>query len=130
LLAPTSYVVVAKAPGAAFDAQYGTGGAMVLGPYSGNLANDGESIEVKPAGGSTNLIACTFSDVRGWPLSADGAGHALVPTVWGDQGDGRLDHPLGWRASAHIHGSAGRSDPAPFDGLLINEVAAHFSSGV
>jgi len=120
VLGPGEYLVVAKLPGAAFDAWYG-GGITVLGPYGRNLSNSGEDLVVEPPGGGTPLIALNYSDDPGWPLEADGAGHSLIPLRLADQSDGCLDHPENWRASATINGSPGRADPDPRAGTVINE---------
>jgi len=124
VLTQGAYLVVAKLPGPAFDARYGDG-MTVLGPYEGNLSDGGEDVIVEPPGGGAPLITFDYSDGRGWPLEADGAGHSLVPLLQDDQSDGSLDHPANWRASAVIDGSPGRADPDPPAGIVINEFAAH-----
>jgi hypothetical protein len=125
LLGPNEYIVVAKLPGAAFDELYGTASMPVLGPYAQNISNDGERITVLPPGGGAPLIDFVYGDGRGWPLEADGAGHSLIPILMENQRDGRLDHPINWRASGSIHGSAGASDVLSAIEIRINEFAAH-----
>ena len=122
---PGGYLVLAKSPGTAFDAYYGTSGITIFGPYAQNLANNGERIIVLPPGGGDPIIDFAYSDNRGWPVTADGAGHSLIPTLLDDQVDGRLDHPIHWRASTQLRGSPGAPDPEPEAELMINEFAAH-----
>ena len=125
MLAPSGRVVVAKAPGPQFEAYYGIAGVTVLGPYSGNLNNDGERIQVELIGG-IEIVDFTYNDGRGWPCGADGAGHSLIPLVTGNQRNGRLDYGGNWRRSRFRKGSPGTADPDPAPvGLRINEFAAH-----
>ena len=63
---------------AAFSARYDTNGLLIAGEFSGNLDNGGEELTLSTAWGET-LASFVYSDNRGWPLSTDGAGHALVP---------------------------------------------------
>ncbi|MEM7392310.1 MAG: lamin tail domain-containing protein, partial [Verrucomicrobiota bacterium] len=124
MLGPGDYLIVAKQPGTTFDTFYDIG-VPVYGPYSGNLSNSDEEIDVLPPGGGLPFISLNYDDARGWPLSPDGAGHSLVPLLLTNQLDGRLNHPINWRASCYIHGSPGESDPEPPLGVVINEFAAH-----
>ncbi|MEM7393998.1 MAG: lamin tail domain-containing protein, partial [Verrucomicrobiota bacterium] len=125
VLSQGQYLVVAKLPGVAFDNYYGTAGTTVLGPYTNNLSNGGEEIEVEPPGGGVSFIDFDYSDGRGWPVSPDGAGHSRVPLLLADQQDRCLDHAINWRASAYIRGSPGAADPVPPQSVVINEFAAH-----
>ncbi len=119
------YLVVAKSDSNTFASVYGVIPSPVLGPYSQNLSNGGDTVRVLPPGGGAPLIAFTYNDGWGWPLAADGAGHSLVPVLQGDQQDGRLDHPVNWIASVNVNGSPGVSEPPPGGGMVINEFAAH-----
>ena len=126
VLSADGYLVVAKLPGAAFDAHYGTTNVTVLGPYSQDLSNSGESVEVAPPGGGAPVIEVQYGDGRGWPVTADSPGHSLVPS---GQEIAVMDHPLHWRASTLTGGSPGRLDPDPIRTVLINEIAAHTDTG-
>lgn len=124
-LAPGEYVVVVKDV-AEFSSHYDTNGMLIAGPYSSRLANGGERISVQ---GELNeeLIAFDYSDGRGWPLAADGAGHSLVPlaAAIAGQSDGSLNHGGNWRRSAYLDGSPGGADPAPIVDVVLNEIMAH-----
>ncbi|MDP8243181.1 MAG: lamin tail domain-containing protein [Candidatus Hinthialibacter antarcticus] len=135
-LAPETYLLVALAANEeernAFRAYYGLGSSIVIfGPYSGKLSNSGEKITLKTTIDGDDLIAFEFSDGRGWPMSADGGGHSLVPAQFTiDSGqDGFLDYGGNWRAGAHIGGSPGTSDPEPIQTFVINEIAAMTEDG-
>ena len=119
------YLVVARLPGAAFDAHYGLPPGTSIGPYDKNLDNTGERITLLAPGGSPVLIDFSYDNARGWPLAAAGAGHSLIPLLLDNQNDGRLDHPIHWRASGSIQGSPGAPDTVPDAELTINELAAH-----
>ncbi|RME93492.1 MAG: hypothetical protein D6766_08115, partial [Verrucomicrobia bacterium] len=96
----------------------------IAGVYEGRLANGGETLRLEDAGG-TVLAEFRYDDESGWPIEADGAGHALVPLVLDDQTDGRLNLPAHWRASTYIGGSPGEAEPAVPASLVLNEVMAH-----
>ncbi|MEM7395811.1 MAG: lamin tail domain-containing protein, partial [Verrucomicrobiota bacterium] len=123
VLGPGAYTVLVKDL-AAFTSRYGTNGIDIAGTYSGSLANGGESIGLS---GPFNVPILDFDyrDSRGWPVSVDGAGHALVPLSRADQANEELDAGDNWRAGTYRHGSPGRADPVPFVNLTINELAAH-----
>jgi hypothetical protein len=124
-LGPGEYVVVVKDV-AEFSSMYDTNGMLIAGPYSGRLSNGGEGIILR---GELNevLIAFDYSDGRGWPLAADGAGHSLVPLDSAIPGevDGSLYHGANWRQSAFLDGSPGEADPDPIVDILLNEIMAH-----
>ena len=125
MLLPGEYVVVAKLPGTAFDGQYGLPPGTALGPYTKNFSDSGQRVRIAAPGGSPILIEFEYNDARGWPLAAAGAGHSLIPTLIENQIDGRLDHPIHWRASGLQQGSPGGPDTLPPTELVINELAAH-----
>jgi len=98
----------------AFRARYGTN-ATIVGPYSGQLANAGESLELwRPdapqaaphpdAGFVPQLLVerINYSDLSPWPTNADGFGPSLQRIVAGNYGN----DPVNWRASAPTAGSA------------------------
>src|SRR5690606_3124978 len=103
-IAPSAYALVVRADPlndfAAFRALYGLSADVpIFGPYDGNLADGGERIVLSSPGDDEDLISVEYSDGRGWPQAADGAGHSLVP-VHPDRADAPLDYGGAWRASA------------------------------
>jgi len=130
LLPPGGYLLVIKnADFAAFRAHYGLSTNVPLyGPYSGSLANEGETLELKAGAAGVSLAAFTYSNGRGWPLAAAGAGHSLVPLDCAHNGPatGALDYGANWRASVFVGGSPGTADPElPPPTVVLNEIAAH-----
>lgn len=112
-------VLVVKNP-SAFALRYGLG-HNIAGTYTGNLANDGEHIQVLgPVGELT--MDFTYSD--GWYDLTDGGGSSLVivddtaaPTTW--------NLAESWRPSDYTGGSPGSGDDGiapPPGSLRINEV--------
>ncbi len=136
LIAPRTYLVLVSTPDfGAFRARYGLDASVtLLGPYEGNLANEGETVTLRTAAGGTDIVAFEYGNSlqsvsdRGWPIAASGAGHSLVPLARAMPGraTGALDYPGNWRASTYLGGSPGGPDPVPPAGqVLINEFAAH-----
>jgi hypothetical protein len=110
---------------AAFTNRYSNWQAMhIAGDFSGSLDNDGDGFNLVDTDGNT-LLSVDYSDGRGWPLSADGAGHSLVPLSFAGQGDGVLAYPGNWRASTYLDGSPGASDPPQIRDIVLNEIVAH-----
>jgi len=136
-LAPGEYAVVVR-NAAAFTNRYAAwSGIKIAGEFQttydfpvNGLSDGGEQITLKDATNAT-LASFTYSDGRGWPLAADGAGHSLVPLVTAVQTNGVLDYGGWWRASAYIDGSPGRADPTPVSDAVLNEVmaATRYSGG-
>ena len=129
-LPPGGYLVVVNTTNfAAFRGHYALDISVPLvGPYSGSLANNGEKLELKAGAGGTVLFSFDYTDGRGWPVAAQGAGHSLVPLdrAMDGQATGALDYPGNWRASAFIKGSPGREDPLPVaPTVVLNEITAH-----
>lgn len=122
-LDPGEHVVIARTP-SVFATRHDTNGLHVVGPYDGFLDNGGEKIVLKDALEQT-IASMAYGDGRGWPLAADGAGHALVPRIDGGIQGTLLHHAGNWRAGTYRDGSPGVDDPAPFNTLLLNEIAAH-----
>lgn len=135
VLGPGEFVVLIKHPDPdVFAAYYGLDDSVAvrfLGPFEGNLNNDGERLSLLTAGGGEEIFSFRFADGGGWPAAADGAGHSLVPLerVYAGQNSMNhremLDYAGNWRASAWINGSPGVADPIPEMGLRLNEIAAH-----
>ncbi|MFP6865381.1 MAG: lamin tail domain-containing protein, partial [Roseibacillus sp.] len=64
------FLVVAKSPA---DAAALFGIQDVLGPYAGQLSNDGETVRLRNPSGAV-LLEIPYQDGEGWPLAADGLG--------------------------------------------------------
>jgi hypothetical protein len=129
-LAPGEHALVIRSL-SAFTNRYGAAAAAnVAGVYTGSLNNAGDAVRLADLGGETIVFSCDYNDARGWPLAADGAGHSLVPLVMSDQAGGLLDYGGNWRAGTHLGGSPGKADPAPTQGVVINEVGAHTDTGL
>jgi hypothetical protein len=136
LLGPGEYCVVMRHSDVeVFRAYYGLDGVVkVVGPYDGALANEGEEVVLKTTPGGVEIVSFKYGNSlvslngRGWPVSAAGAGHSLVPLdrAMGGQATGSLDYPGNWRASTYRGGSPGRADPMPLaETVVLNELAAH-----
>jgi len=112
------FLVVAKAPA---DAEALFGIQNVLGPYDGQLSNEGETLRLRNPSGAV-LLEVPYLDKAPWPIAADGLGHSLVLArpSFGES------NPTAWTASATFHGSpGGHENPAPESALVINEVSGH-----
>ena len=111
----------------AFESRYGTGlRDKIAGRYTGNLNNDGEQVWLADYWKGT-IAKFDYAHTRGWPLSAEGRGHSLVPldSALPGQPDGSLDYGGNWRRSTLIGGSPGEADPEPPITVVLNEVMAH-----
>src|SRR4030095_5082612 len=105
------YLVLAKTTNiAAFRAHYGiTASVAVLGGYSGNFDGNGEQVTLRTSAGGTDIASFEYSDGRGWPLAADGAGHSLVPLESAADGQktGALKYGGNWAARRRHKGASG-----------------------
>ena len=103
-LAPGASAVVAANP-QAFAARYGTA-ITPVGPFGGDLSNEGEKLVVKATNGST-ILNFTYD---GEYYGADGGGATLVVydalAVGGTYGT-----EANWRSSAAAGGSPGANEP-------------------
>ena len=131
-LSPASYIVVTRSTNInnfeSFRAYYSVPAAVpVIGPYSGNFDNSGESVVLKTSSGGQTIATFTYGNGREWPAAADGAGHSLVPLPAALSGEtsGSLNYSGNWRASTYMRGSAGRVDPDAPNGIMLNEIAAN-----
>ncbi len=96
-------------------------GVPILGAYGGRLANDGETLTLSTADGST-IFSVDFDDEKFWPVAADGLGRSLVL----EELDRSPSDPRAWRASTHRDGSPAAPEPPPSHGaVVINEVLHH-----
>jgi hypothetical protein len=130
LIPPNGFLLVVNTTNwSAFRAHYGLDGSVALvGPYAGSLADGGEKLELKTGAGGSVVFSFDYSDGRGWPVAANGAGHSMVPLdpALAGQASGALDYPGNWRPSAYLGGSPGRDDPPPPAAtVVLNEVTAH-----
>ncbi|MDC0300138.1 lamin tail domain-containing protein [Verrucomicrobia bacterium] len=85
----------------------------VIGNYTGQLSNAGETIRLVDPLGET-VLRFRYGTAGAWPASADGAGHSLVLK------DLTLDNDLSssWQSSRAIGGSPGAAEPAGNEGNL------------
>jgi hypothetical protein len=99
------YRLIAKLPGHASFA----GIPGVLGPFTGNLSNSGETIDLLSSSGRL-MDRLEFGDGGDWPVAADGAGATLAKRSPGLV----AANPANWRASANPGGSpAALNFPSP-----------------
>src|SRR5439155_1166105 len=77
--------------------------------------------------GGTDIVSFNYSDGRGWPPAADGAGHSLIllDSAQSAQNSGSAEYGGNWRASTYLKGSPGRADAVPPAGVVLNEIVAH-----
>jgi hypothetical protein len=127
-LAPGERIVVVRNE-AAFRARYGNQAAdRVAGEFqfATGLSNDGETIKLEDATGST-VAEFRYEDDgdRGWPERADGQGSSLE---W-DGVTMPLDSSAAWRASTEVHGSPGTSPRAVPLAVKINELLVNPGAG-
>ncbi|HEY3324108.1 MAG TPA: lamin tail domain-containing protein [Planctomycetota bacterium] len=105
---------------AAFRAKYAIpDDVQVFGPYSGNLQDNGELIELQKPGKQDvdpvtkqiivpyiTVDAVRYNDKAPWPTAAAGGGYSLERIAADQYGN----DPINWRASAAVGGSPGRLD--------------------
>jgi len=130
--------VANSAADAAFRAKYGVPASVpLLGPYSGRLGNDGDSLVLEmpdtPQGPGPDqgyvpyvlVDQVDYGDAYPWPTEADGTGASLQrrrPYAYGND-------PLNWKGAVHTAGRA-NVDGSTFidvdqDGLPDDWEAAH-----
>lgn len=124
LLAAGDYAVLVENPGAFMVRYPGVPATKILGEYRGDLAENGDSIALTVQGLS-NVVSFEYTDGRGWPLAADGAGHSLIPLSTTNQSSGQFSYGGNWKASVNVHGSPAAPEPTPAFCLVLNEIAAH-----
>jgi hypothetical protein len=124
-LAPGEFVLVVR-NAAAFNSRYPGLSSRIAGQYTGKFDNGGEQVTLADTLDGT-IADFEYNDSYGWPISADGAGHSLVPltSTVADEPYGSLHYGGNWRASAYINGSPGMDAPAPIASIMIDEVMAH-----
>ncbi len=122
ILAPGGRLVIAKDPASA-QTQYGISG--VLGPYDGQLDNDGERIEIRDAADGL-VCEVEYDDDAPWPIGGDDDGRSIELTDLSKNGNvGRF-----WMPSSRIQGSPGMANSPgnPPMTVVINEFMSN--SGV
>jgi hypothetical protein len=100
LLPAGGYLVVAADPTRLADQ---TGFTTALGPYDGNLSDDGERIDLRNHGGRL-IDTIEYGDDDPWPVQADGSGLSLAKS----DADAASDRAENWMASATLGGTPGR----------------------
>jgi hypothetical protein len=92
-----------------------------VGPFTGQLSNSGESIELY--NNSARLMdAIDYADASPWPVGADGSGAPLMKI----NPDAASKTPENWRASNAIGGTPGLANAAvtPNASFALNELTA------
>ncbi len=77
------------------------------GEFSGQLANDGETITLADNSGNV-IVSITYDDKAPWPVEADKNGNSLVSSDAVKKQD--QNDPANWTSSSDVHGSPGRDD--------------------
>ena len=117
ILPGRGYLVIAADPDALEAASGVTG---VLGPFSGRLANEGETLRLRNNNGAI-ITEIEYNDKGRWPVGPDGSGFTL------SRFDASLppDRAEAWTHSAQAGGTPGAANfdlPPPASALVINEV--------
>jgi hypothetical protein len=118
---PGGYFIVASNP-AAFAARYGTS-LQVVGPWTGDLSNQGERLVIK-AFDNTTILDFTYDDA--WFPNGDGNGGSFE-YVGTDYTNSSYNNPANWRDSAQISGSPGTQGLGPAPTIVINEILTNSS---
>ncbi|MGC6464340.1 MAG: lamin tail domain-containing protein [Akkermansiaceae bacterium] len=109
LIPAKGFLVIARSPG---DLESETGISGTLGPWEGNLDNDGGRIRLRKPSDAI-VLEIDYDDDPPWPAAADGPGHSLI-LARPSYGENDL---RAWEASHSIGGSPGFADPVPSDDL-------------
>ena len=118
-LAPGEHAVVVK-DADAFRIRYTNTAIRIIGTFSGNLSNSGETLRLDDAQGGV-IATITYEDGGDWPGRADGDGSSLELI---DAAAGYAD-PENWRSSSEYGGSPGVAGLGPDNRLVVNEVLSH-----
>lgn len=119
---PGGYFIVASNP-TAFAARYGASALPVLGPWKGDLSNQGERLVIKSFSGAT-ILDFTYDD--GWFPIGDGGGGSFE-YVGTDFSNGSYNNPANWRDSTEVFGSPGSAGVGTVPGIVINEILTNSS---
>ncbi len=101
------YLVVASDPTALFAS---TGFASALGPYSGQLSNGGEKLELVNNSNRT-MDTVDYRDDEPWPVGPDGSGFTMAKR----DPDAASETAENWTTSAQRGGTPGVANFATFD---------------
>ena len=110
-------------PSGGFLTVSGTAGnpATALGPWTGDLANEGETLHLRNRNGGI-VDELTYDDTDGWPVGADGSGSTLAKL----RADTASAAAASWRVSAQTGGTPSADNfpaPPPPPGIILNELA-------
>jgi hypothetical protein len=115
------YMVVASAPELLLN--QAPLGALVFGPFTGKLSNNGETLYLVNNSGRL-LNEMRYRDSGDWPVAPDGAGVSLAKL----NPDRESDNPDNWTWSEQVGGSPGAenfsSSEAPIRLVRFNEMAS------
>lgn len=118
------YIVVVSSP-TVFQAAYPA--VAALGPYTGQLSNTGEEIDLRNANGGL-IDTVDYNDRGRWPVAADGTGHSLsLVHSYLSNSD-----PEAWSISSTIGGTPGQMNfpgNPPSRTVVINEVHPNPAAG-
>ena len=114
------FLVVARSP---IDIENLNSITGVLGPFDGNLPNNGGTVRLLSQAGAV-LLEVHYGNSTPWPAGTDGGGCSLVlaRSSYGE------DDPRAWAASEALGGSPGRAESHsanPLRQVVINEFLAH-----
>ena len=118
-LAAGEYAVAVKNTNA-FRIRYTNSAIRIIGTFSGNLSNGGETVRLENAQSGV-IASIPYSDKGDWPGRADGDGSSLELV---DPAGGYAD-PFNWRSSSEYGGSPGAAGLGPDNRVVINEVLTH-----
>jgi hypothetical protein len=125
ILDPNEYVLLVKDHNAFASRYPNVSGVEILGPYDGQLSNNGEKIKLEDF---TNSTILEFDYKDDWYPVTDGAGFSLVIFDSNDPNLDSWDDKESWHPSIVLHGSPGQDDPPPVQNpadIVANEVLAH-----
>jgi hypothetical protein len=116
-IAPESYMILTNSL-TLFKQKYP--GIQVAGVYSGQLSNEGESVEIEDIS-KKKIAKIKYNNKGFWPALADGMGYTLV--VMNEMNPGDQNDFQDWGISSKKGGTPGSRDiPVFMKGVYINEV--------
>jgi hypothetical protein len=119
VIAGGGYLVVASSP---VDFTATTGVTNVVGPFTGRLSNNGETLELR--NNNQRLMDKLDYGMDGaWPCAPDGAGPSLAKI---DE-DGPASDPANWRTSRQMSGSPGMPN-TPVISVTVEPTAVRLDS--
>lgn len=120
-LAPGGFALIV-ANQQAFEARYGNG-HTIAGEFTGNLANNGEDVDLIGGLGSV-LFSVNYSDADPWAMTADGLGATLELADAANTDAARQGKYYSWTGSTEPGGTPGAASSGSL-GVVINEVVAN-----